>query len=840
MFDLRKIRFLFFALIQSFVGLVAAQPIIQFSFEEESGTVFVFDSVGQQQFPVFNHFNRAERIDGVKGKALRLDGYSTWVIMNPFQLNSVEKEFTIEAWYATEAFNFQKSSIVSQQTANAGFSLSIGRFGTVDLDFYADNSQYQISTDQYLEKYTWNHIVATVDLSASVTCIYVNGSLRKTMNLEEHSALKRADNQALFIGRHAIYQSVGGFQVNCLNGALDEVAVYDHAMTETTVLERFQMIEQTIPDLSIDPIIRHNGDNLRPAYHPMPNTGWANESYGLIRYNGKYHMFFQKNPNAPQLFFMHWGHLSSPDLVQWKEERIALSPSPGFDSFGVWSGTTIMNETEEPVIFYTGVDGIKAGIGSATKSDDSLVAWNKSLLNPLIPNPPPSFSHKDFRDPYIWKSGPFYYMIVGSGLHNNGGGILFTYRSSDLVNWENITPLFQSENIQLSGEFWEMPLFFPLDDSTYLLSVTPVPTPTKRAETIYWVGNWKNEIFTPFQSTPKSLELIQENLLSPSIGMDENNRITYMGIIPEDRSTDSQIEAGWRHTFSIPRVIRLLKDRKTLGQIPHPNLCRLRNEQISYEQLEIGQGTEFNLPGFASNQAEFSFNLSAEDKSKFEIHFLKNVNKTEYTSIAFDLSANKVWLDRRKSSLSDGTRDLREAAYVFDHNDTIKVNVFLDHSTIEVFLDQLVVFSARVYPDLPSSNLVDLVVKAGQVTINRLDCWTLKSFEDAMEPFVCEPINLPDSMRVDTSSGLGYNIIKNNETINVFPNPATSLITIEGKNFKGSKIILYDITGRIVLEKDETINEITHTLDISHLKRGVYFLAMKNKQMAQSRKVILY
>ncbi len=840
MFDLRKIHFLFFSLIHFFIGLVAAQPIMQFSFEEESGSVLALDSVGLNEFPVFNHFNRAERIDGVEGKALRLDGYSTWIMMNPFQLVSVEKELTIEAWHATEAFNFQKSSIVSQESANAGFSLSIGKFGAVDLDFYADSTQYHISTDQFLEKYTWNHIVATIDLSASAACIYVNGNLWKTVNLEAHTALKRSDNQALFIGRHAIYEGVGGFQVNCLNGALDEVAVYDYAMTETAVLERFQMFELTTPDLSIDPKIRHQGDNLRPAYHPMPNTGWANESYGLTKYNGKYHMFFQKNPNAPQLFFMHWGHLSSPDLVQWKEERIALSPSPGFDSFGVWSGTTIMNETAEPIIFYTGVDGIKAGIGSAAKNDDSLVSWNKSTLNPLIPNPPPSFSHKDFRDPFVWKSGSFYYMIVGSGLHNNEGGILFTYRSSDLLNWENITPLFQSDDVQMSGEFWEMPLFFPLDDSTYLLAVTPVPTPTKPAETIYWIGNWTNEVFTPFHSAPKSLELIQENLLSPAIGIDENNRVTYIGIIPEDRSTDSQIEAGWRHTFSIPRVIRLLKDRKTLGQIPHPNLCRLRNENILFEKIEISQGTAFNIPGFASNQAEFSFNISAEEKSKFEIRFLKNIDNSEYTSIAFDLSANKVWLDRRKSSLSEGTRDLREATYVFDYNDTIKVNVFLDHSTIEVFLDQLVVFSARVYPDLPSSNLVDLVVNAGQVTINRLDCWSLKSLGDTMEPLVCEPTNLPDSLRVDTISGLGYYEFKNKEIFRVFPNPASNIITIESENFKGSSIMLCDITGRIVFEKKEAFNKKTNTIDVSRFKRGVYFLEMKNKQLAQSSKLILF
>jgi beta-fructofuranosidase len=833
-------KFLIFIYLLFNFSLLSGQVIAKFSFEEETGSEFVLDSVSQEQFPVVNHFNRPERINGVLGNALRLDGFSTWSYKYPWYFENIESTLTLEAWYATEAFNFEYSSIISQESINSGFSLSIGRFGNVSLTFFADGTKYELITEQSIDKYSWNHIVAVIDLDEQFAAIYVNGVLWENHSLNSHNGFTLANNQSFFIGRHSVYEGAGGFPVMTLNGALDELVIYNTALSINEIIERYQLFEGAVPDLSIDPAIRHEGDHLRPQYHAMPNTGWTNESYGLTWHNGKYHMFFQKNPNAPQLFFMHWGHLSSPDLVDWKEERIALAPSPGFDGFGVWSGTTIMNIDEEPVIFYTGVDGVKAGIGGASKQDDSLLVWEKFVENPLISAPPQDYNHMDFRDPYIWKDGPIYYMIVGSGLQNDGGGILFSYKSYDLIDWEPINPIYSENNTSISGIFWEMPFFVPISDDEYLLSVTPVPTPEKPAETLYWVGIWDDEVFIPYNSEPKKWELIQGNLLSPSISRDENNRLTYIGIIPEDRSTASQIEAGWRHTFSIPRVIRLLKDKKTIGQIPHPNLCRLRDNGIRIENRQILPDTEFNIPEVEGVQVELMFKLFASENSKFEIHVLKNSDESENTKFLFDLANNRIVLDRRFSTLSDATKDYREADYVFDYNDTIIVNVFIDHSVLEVFIDNIVVFSSRVYPSKQDSNLMDLIVHSGQVTIIGLDVWQLKSFGDEMEDMVCEPYNLPDSLRPvteDETSILNFPI---NPKLKAYPNPATNEVFILGKGFLRGKILFYDIKGREVPIQPTILNDEKVLFDVGNIKKGIYFLVfVVDQEIFRSEKIIV-
>lgn len=51
-----------------------------------------------------------------------------------------------------------------------------------------------------------------------------------------------------------------------------------------------------------------------------------------------------------------WGHVSSPDMVRWTHEPIALSPSvAGHDKAGCWSGNTTLDESGVPTILYTAV-----------------------------------------------------------------------------------------------------------------------------------------------------------------------------------------------------------------------------------------------------------------------------------------------------------------------------------------------------------------------------------------------------------------------------------------------------------------------------------------------------
>lgn len=815
------------------------QQVVQFSFEEETGHPTAKESISESSLPIKNNFNRPGRITGVKGSAFRLDGWSTWIEGDGFQIPDITNAMTLECWYATESFTAANSAIISQEDANSGFSLEVEPYGKVVFIFFADQTRYVLVTENTLDKYEWNHVAVTIDLPAQKAEIFVNGTLWASQSLATHDQITLSDN-VFYIGRDTDLQEFAGFPLTVSNGALDEMFIYPEALSESVIADRHAEFAGTSVDLSVDPDVRHPNDHLRPQYHSMPNTSWTNEPYGLTYYDGMYHLFFQKNPNGPYLYFMHWGHLTSPDLVSWTEEKIALAPSPGFDSFGVWSGTTIKDESGEPVILYTGVNGAKAGIGLANPVDETLLIWEESPSNPVVLEAPTDIKNLDFRDPFLWKDGETYYMVVGSGLQFDGGGYLFTYKSSNLTDWTRIKTLYNDTNVARAGVFWEMPFFYKLNEKDWILSVTPTPTSSKRAETIYWIGTWENESFVPYDVNPKSLEFISENMLAPAIGEDASGQPTYIGIIPEDRNVDDQIASGWRNTFSLPRVIRLLSD-STIGHIPHPNLCRLREENTQIKKRVIDSSSKFNIPEIAGNQMELSFKIKADSASQFSIQVFKNQSETEFTNLVFDLQNNTIALDRRRSSLSNTLKNNRQQEYIFDHNDSIFVNIFLDHSVLEVFVDQLVVFSCRVYPSEAQSNLVDLLVDNGEVTIGQLDAWQLSSLRNVSSEDVCEPENLPVALREkkqetpgEITNVMGY---KDSRTI-VFPNPSSGSFNLKlSSGIQGGSLKIYSAGGKLM--KETMVNRETEEINLKSLPEGIYIGQIENENKIKTFKIII-
>jgi sucrose-6-phosphate hydrolase SacC (GH32 family) len=974
----------------------ANDTLLHFTFNEASGTPFITEEISNTQFPLQNIFNFPERIQAVQGNALRLDGYSTWA-ENDFALAGTTNQLTIEAWYATEAFPpstdgdrkaIEDGALISQITNGAGFALEIGPYGNVSLDFYTDGQKYEVSTPKSIEKYVWNHIVATIDLAAQQAKIYVNGSLWKTASLGSHSSITFA-NVPMYIGRHNATALFAGFNLTTLNGAIDDLKVYNHALTAEEVRERdtdfaplavteilfedfegadytpwtvegaafgsgpaagslsgqnavtgyqgkqlvnsfyegdasqgylrspaftiehelinflvgggnhpasaairllvngqvvrsatgknseelfaetwnvSDLLGQTVQievvdsatggwghilvdhitfsnqqelleaDLFIDPAVRHAGDYLRPQFHPMPNTSWTNEPYGLTYYKGKYHLFFQKNPSGPYLHFMHWGHLSSPDLVHWQEEKIVMGPSPGFDNFGTWSGTTIMGPNGEPVIFYTGVDEAKAGIGVAFPQDDDLIEWEKYPGNPVIANSPSGYL--DFRDPFLWKDGDTYYMIVGGGLANNGGGALPTYKSTDLLNWTRINTLFSNSNLEESGFFWEMPLFYPLNDQgEYILAVTPLYD-GKPANVVYWVGKWEKERFTPYFKTPKLLDASNNNTLAPAIGRDAEGRITYIGIIPETRNVDDQIVAGWRHAFSLPRVLRLLED-STVGHYPHPNLCRLRTNEIAIGNRMIQNGPKLNLPEFGGNQLNLSFTIKADSASRFSVQVLKNAEGSQFTSFIFDLEKDLIALDTRYAHDQVAQEEYTASEYVFDYQEEINVEVFVDHSIVEVFIDNLLVLSTRAYP-AETSELVDLVVSKGAVEVVEAKQWTMQAMGSETGTETCEPEFLPAAFRELPEEPEPTRLKKNDElraSIKLYPNPAQDVLNMVLPIQNEVEVAVLSMNGRVV--KAEKVRSSHHQIHTAGLPEGLYLIRVKGRTFSEYFKIII-
>ena len=239
-----------------------------------------------------------------------------------------------------------------------------------------------------------------------------------------------------------------------------------------------------------DPSIGRAEDPMRPRFHLLPAANWMNDPNGPIYFNGRYHMFYQYNPNAAVWGDMHWAHSISSDMIHWTHLPNALRPTPGGpDEAGCFSGSAIAIGKRVYVV-YTGVvetspetatvnDGkhsFREAQCLAWSDDHDLRRWSK-LPSPIIPHPPPGLVIRGFRDPAVWKQGSQYYMVVGVGMPRTAGILL--YRSSDLKRWTYLHLLFSSPwnstpsvNPVDSGEMWECPEIFKLDGKYVLIYST--------------------------------------------------------------------------------------------------------------------------------------------------------------------------------------------------------------------------------------------------------------------------------------------------------------------------------------------------------------------------------
>ena len=66
-----------------------------------------------------------------------------------------------------------------------------------------------------------------------------------------------------------------------------------------------------------------------------------NDPNGMFYKDGVYHLYFQYNPYGSMWGNMHWGHSTSTDLVNWKNEGVAIAPSEQFSAARVWLTITI-------------------------------------------------------------------------------------------------------------------------------------------------------------------------------------------------------------------------------------------------------------------------------------------------------------------------------------------------------------------------------------------------------------------------------------------------------------------------------------------------------------------
>lgn len=711
---------------------VQAELVAHFDMSLDNGCIR--ESVSGERFAVEGNFAPAD-VDGAVGKALVFDGYTSRV---DARLGNILGEnataMTVSMWVALPCYPIiQIDTQTTEMTAIAscldtesktGFGFFIGFDGKYSFRTYVSGWPVRIDVDRSLPVYQWNHLVAVVNTSERSVKLYNNGEEVGSGKANGTLSFSACD---FYMGQGRESRMSGPFELMSFNGLIDDISIWNQALA---VSDFNTEKPENEPNLDI-PASRFADEILRPRFHGMPAAGWTNECHGMYYADGRYHLFFQKNADGPYMARLHWGHISSENLYDWREERIALAPGDWYDIKGCWSGCVFSDEEitgGKPNILYTAVDYAKATIAQAAPVDENLEIWSKSASNPIINGRPAGLSD-DFRDPYFFRKDNDAYIIVGSSKGGVGTTTLHKYNPTT-GRWSNDGDLFFSgTSASREGTFWEMPNITPMPDGRWLFTVTPLGT-SQGVRTLYWTGDISDEgKFVPdsYSSTPRLLEMNSREgfgLLSPTVYRQGDKTIA-LGIVPDKLPSASNWKLGWAHCYSLPREWTLADDG-TLVQRPFEGLSGLRTD-VSFSRQEFTlegslglgdvKGRELELQGiFEVGTDAFGFNIFSSG--------------SDAAVISYNPASGEIIADFSNLSRLQNDNGVYDGVYRCPlpqrpaQGEQLKLNIFVDHSILDIFVNDRWATSVRVFPTDADADGVEAFA-ASATKVKDLRAWAL-------------------------------------------------------------------------------------------------------------------
>ena len=429
----------------------------------------------------------------------------------------------------------------------------------------------------------------------------------------------------------------------------------------------------------------------RPTYHFQPPKNWMNDPKPFF-HKGEYHIFFQYNPNAPYPERIHWGHAVSRDLAHWTQLPDALTPTPdGPDKDGCWTGCTV----EKDGVYHILYTGVQPQVQCLATSKD-MVTWEKYRDNPVIAKAPEGFGDC-WRDPCAWKESDAWYMVIGSQRADTGAALL--YRSSDLIHWEYLHPLYTGDKA-VDGIMFECPDFFALGAKHVLLSSCGV--------TFWRTGRYDQHKFT----MEKHGVTDGGHFYAAKTLLDGKGRRILWGWVTEGRPQEECTAAGWSGVLSLPRALGIRKDG-ALSISPVPELKALRGAKHA---VSMKTDSVKMLDDIRGQALEVIARFKPNGAKRIGLVLRSTADQSECTSVYAD--------QEQKLLVAEDAKGRRvQAPFEVTPGEEITLHAFLDHSVIEVFANDRACLTARSYTQRPDADHIG-IFSAGPAECS-LEAWEI-------------------------------------------------------------------------------------------------------------------
>ncbi|MDE5903465.1 MAG: GH32 C-terminal domain-containing protein, partial [Muribaculaceae bacterium] len=431
----------------------------------------------------------------------------------------------------------------------------------------------------------------------------------------------------------------------------------------------------------------------RPLFHHSPLYGWMNDPNGMFFKNGKWHLYYQRNPYGSKWQNMTWGHSVSSDLINWEHLPDAIRP----DGLGsIFSGSCVIDHDntagygkDAVIALYTSA-GTSQMQSMAASTDDGLT-FEVYGANPVLT------LESEARDPNMFwneKTGEWNLTLAHALDHE----MLF-FTSPDLKTW-TLQSAF-GKGIGAQGGVWECPDLFELPvegtgESKWVLLCNLNPGgPFGGSATQYFIGDWDGKTFTADTDAmgeipTKWLDYGKDHYATVSWSDAPQGRRTVIGWMSNWEYAADVPTLQFRSANTLPREIGLFKGadgQVYAASVPSPELEAMRGRvAVNRRNASVGsKPVQFALPAENSGICEILLDLDAQKAAKVDIT-LSN-KEGDKVVMVYDAAAHTLSFDRTKSGVVDFS-DAFPAVTVaptFETDGKVQLRLYIDRSSIELF-----------------------------------------------------------------------------------------------------------------------------------------------------------
>jgi len=218
-----------FVVVLSIAGNASAELVAYWKFDEGSGTI-AYDSSGNGNDGTFN--GDPQWVPGHFGYALEFDGSGDWLDCGTDPSLGITGAVSISAWIKVSAQGVDHKIGGNQDGANGGYKMTVYSNNKVEFEIRTSSNSDVLNRDvgggTILEVDVWYHVAGVYSLEDGYIRTYVDGVLDREL-----------------LTTQALGASPGSFKIGCepfttgsynFNGVMDDVRLYNHALTEGEIL----------------------------------------------------------------------------------------------------------------------------------------------------------------------------------------------------------------------------------------------------------------------------------------------------------------------------------------------------------------------------------------------------------------------------------------------------------------------------------------------------------------------------------------------------------------------------------------------------------------------------